>query len=107
MTRSTGQASVEFVALLPLCAVALAALLQVCLLGHAVWAGAQAASAAARAAVVGGDVRQAALGSLPPHLERGLRVVRGEGEVTVSVRTPSLVLDLGAFTSTGRFAEPS
>ena len=110
MPSNRGQASVEFVALLPLIALALAALAQVVAVGHAAWAASQAASAAARAAAVGGDARAAARASLPGHLERGLRVVRRDGgEVEVRLRGPSLIpaLDLGAIAARGRFAEQS
>jgi hypothetical protein len=110
MHPTRGQASVELVALLPLLALAVAALVQVAALGHAAWAGSQAASAAARAAAVGGDPRAAAAGALPPHLERGLRVVeRDGGEVEVRLRSPSLLpaLDLGQITARGRFQEQS
>jgi pilus assembly protein CpaE len=104
----TGQASVEFVALLPFLTLAVAAVVQLVMLGHAAWAGSQAASAAARASAVGGSSRAAARAALPSHLERGLRVVdRGSGRVSVRLRVPSLVpaLDLGSLSADGSFEE--
>jgi len=96
--RPDGQASVEFVALVPLFAVAALALAHLALAGHAAWAGAQAASAAARAHAVGLDATAAARSSLPPHLERRLRVRPGrDGRVELTLPVPTLLhrLDLG------------
>lgn len=110
MPSTHGQASVELVSLVPLIALALAALAQVVALGHTAWAASQAASAAARAAAVEGDVRAAARGALPRHLERGLRVVAHDGgEVEVRLRAPALIpaIDLGPVTARGRFTERS
>jgi hypothetical protein len=105
MPRTSGQASVELVALLPLVALAAAALFQVALIGHAGWAASQAASAAARASAVGADPRRAARTALPPHLERGLGVtVRGD-EVRVRLRPPALLPALapGEVSARGHF----
>jgi hypothetical protein len=103
-----GQASVEFVAVIPLLAVALAGLLQAVLVGHAAWAVSQAAAAAARASAVGADARAAARSALPGGLERGLRVSAGrDGSVVVGVRAPSLLIDLGEITSRARFEAQS
>jgi hypothetical protein len=86
-----GQATVEFVALLPVLAALLAALWQAVLAGQAVWAVSAAARAAARAEAVGADARAAARDHLPPSLERGLRVrTHSGGDVRVSVRIPAL-----------------
>jgi len=106
-SSESGQASVEFTALLPLIAVAAAALVWVALIGHAVWAADQAAQAAARAQAVGGDPRRAALGALPDHLEHRLRVSsRPGGGVVLVLQLPVLVpgLSLGALTVDARFA---
>jgi Flp pilus assembly protein TadG len=87
----SGQATVELVALLPVLVAVLAALWQVVLAGHAVWAATTAARAAARAHAVGADPRDAARAHLPGSLERGLRVTtEPEGEVEIAVRIPSL-----------------
>ncbi|MGZ8633233.1 MAG: TadE/TadG family type IV pilus assembly protein [Solirubrobacteraceae bacterium] len=87
-----GQAAVELVAVLPLLAALLCGIWQVALLGHASWAAAAAARAAARAQALGVDPRTAARAHLPARLERGLSVRTSQGgEVRVRVRVPSLV----------------
>lgn len=89
MRRERGQATVEFVAILP--AVVLVCLIawQVVLAGQTAWLAADAARVAARAAAVGGDARAAARSSLPASLERGLRVSAvGGGRVRVRVAVP-------------------
>ena len=105
LRSSSGQASVELVALLPLLAVVAAGVWQVALLGHAVWASGVAARAAARAEAVGGDGRPAALRPLPASLRGGASVRRGEnGEVRVTVAVPAVVGGhLGSVASTARF----
>jgi hypothetical protein len=86
-----GQATVEFVALLPMLAIVLVGAWQAVLAGHAAWAATSAARAAARAHAVGADPGRAARSRLPASLERGLRVTTGsEGEVEVRVRIPSI-----------------
>ncbi len=88
----SGQAAVELVAVLPVLAALLAGVWQVALVGHASWSAAAAARAAARAEALGLDARAAARAHLPALLERGLRVRASErGEVTVTVRVPSVV----------------
>jgi hypothetical protein len=87
-----GQAAVELVAVLPVVVALLFGLWQAALLGHASWSAAMAARAAARAHALGLDARAAARAHLPSRLERGLRVRSADGgEVTVTVRVPSLV----------------
>jgi hypothetical protein len=105
-----GQAAVELVAILPCAAALLAALWQLALVGHAMWAAATAARAAARAQAVGHDPRQAARDHLPASLERDLRLSsRGTGEVEVEVRIPTLpgVPSLGHTGATGHFTPQS
>jgi Flp pilus assembly protein TadG len=88
----SGQATVEFVALLPLLAVVGFCLWQAILAGQAAWLAGSAARAAARTSAVGGDVRSAAAAVLPASLRRGLRVERREaGTVQVRVRVPAVV----------------
>ena len=104
----SGQAAVELVAVLPLVVALLAGVWQVALVGHASWSAAAAARAAARAHALGLDPRAAARAHLPPGLERGLRVreaARG-GEVTVTVRVPSVIgaARLGRVSATSAFA---
>jgi hypothetical protein len=101
-----GQASVEFVALLPLIVLVLFAAWQFVLAGDALWHARTAARAAARAQAVGGDAEQAARDHLPERLERALQVSEGrDGDVRVSVRVPAVVdtLEVGRVTATGHF----
>jgi len=92
-TRSeSGQATVEFVALLPLVALVGFCLWQAMVAGQAAWLAGSSARAAARASAVGGDVRAAAASVLPGSLRRGLRVERrAGGTVRVRVGVPSVV----------------
>jgi hypothetical protein len=83
----SGQASVELVALLPLLVVLGAGLWQVALAGQAIWAGAAAARAGARAEAVAGDAEAAARRVVPARLREGLRV-RVDDEGAVEVRVP-------------------
>ena len=104
----SGQAAVELVAVLPVLVALLAGLGQVALLGHASWSAGAAARAAARAHALGFDPRAAARAHLPSGLERGLRVreSRRGGEVTVTLRVPSLIGAgrLGRVSATSAFA---
>lgn len=87
-----GQAGVELVAVLPFVLLIGAVVWQLALVGHAAWACAHAARAAARAEAVGGDGARAARSVLPESLEREVRVRRrGKGGVSVSVRIPLLL----------------
>lgn len=106
-----GQATVEFVALLPLVAVLAGLLWQAVVAGQAVWLAGSAARAAARASALGADARVAARGVLPQRLERGLVIVerpggRDEG-VRVAIRIPSVVGDtrLGTVTARARLRD--
>jgi hypothetical protein len=107
-SRQTGQASVELVALLPVLALCAAVAWQLCLVGHAAWAGSVAARAAARAEAVGADAHVAATTRLPDRLRPGLRVrAADDGAVTVVVRVPSVLPGGGpltTLTSRARFA---
>ena len=104
----SGQASVEFVALLPLLAVLCGLIWQLVLVGHTAWAAGSAARASARAAAVGGDPEAAARRALPGGLERRLRVqVRpGDRGVEVRVGVPSVagLLPVGSIRANARFA---
>jgi len=103
MSRETGQASVELVALLPLVVALAAGLWQVALVGQAIWAGSAAARAGARAEAVGGDADAAARRVVPSRLRSGLRI-RTEDEGAVEVRIPIRVLtgDTVLWTATHR-----
>jgi hypothetical protein len=101
-----GQATVEFVALLPCLLAVVAALWQAALVGWAAWGAHAAARAAARAHAVEGDAVAAARRHLPPDLEPGLRVTpRERGAVRVDVRIPSppTLPSLGHVGAEGRF----
>ena len=80
----------ELVGVLPLAVIVCALLWQAVVAGQAVWLSGSAARAAARAAAVGDDPVRAARGTLPPRLERGLRVRAGDG-VRVVVGVPAVV----------------
>ena len=88
--RASGQASVEFVALLPVLAALMALAAQTALVGWALWAAGNAARAGARAQEVGGDARSAARQALPVALRSGASVLDRDG-VRVRVRVPALV----------------
>src|SRR5215211_3450019 len=92
LPRDAGQAAVETVAVLPLLAVVVAGLWQAALAGHAAWATAGAASAAARARAVGGDPRAVARARLPAALARGMRLRADGSDVSLRVRIPRLPL---------------
>jgi hypothetical protein len=85
-----GQASVEFVALLPLLAAALAIAAQTAVVGWALWSAGNAARAGARAEQVGSDAAAAARHALPGSLRPGA-VIKDEDGVRVQVRIPALV----------------
>lgn len=88
----SGQATVEFIAALPLVAVVGFALWQAMVAGQAAWLAGSSAGAAARASAVGGDARAAAEGVLPGSLRPGLRVERkAGGTVRVRIRVPSVI----------------
>ena len=102
-----GQASAEFVALLPLLALLLAGAWQFVLAGDALWHARVAARAAARAQAVGADPAAAARAHLPSRLEHTLRVRAGEaeGDVRVSIHVPTVLgaLDVGRVAATAHF----
>jgi hypothetical protein len=85
-----GQASVEFVALLPVLAALLVIAAQTAVAGWALWAAGNAARAGARAQEVGSDATSAARHALPGALRRDA-VIRDADGVRVKVRVPALV----------------
>jgi hypothetical protein len=85
-----GQASVEFVAVLPALAVCLILAGQAVATGWALWSAGVAARAGARAAHVGGNPEAAARRALPGSLRRDA-VIRSDSGVRVRVRVPALV----------------
>ena len=87
---SSGQSSVELVAIVPALLLGVAIAAQLGLVGHALWSAGAAARAGARAAHVGGDAAAAARSALPTHLRKGARV-RDKEDVEVRVRVPAIV----------------
>ena len=85
--------------MLPVVVVLAAALWQAVVAGQAVWVSGAAARAAARAAAVGGDAKEAARRALPGAFERGLRVdTNDDGRAEVHIAVP-LVVGGGALTT--------
>lgn len=99
-----GQASVSFLATLPLLIAAAAVLAQVALVGYSLWSAAGAARAGARAELIGAPVGPAARAALPGRLAAGSSIERGRGSdgVAVEVRPPRLLPWLPAPAVTGR-----
>ena len=90
MRSAPGQASVEFVALLPVLAALMAVAAQTAVIGWALWAAGNAARAGARAQEVGSDAKAAARGALPGSLRPNAEIRDADG-VRVRVRIPALV----------------
>jgi hypothetical protein len=90
----SGQASVEFVAVLPALAVCLILAGQAVAAGWALWSAGNAARAGARAEHVGADPEAAARRALPRALRRDAVIRAGDG-VRVKVRVPGLVPGVG------------
>ena len=101
-----GQASVEFVALLPILAVLCAVGWQVVVAGQTVWLASTAARGAARAHALGRDATSAGRAALPVSMRDGLRVQTGDdGRVTVRLRIPAVVPGAGSLGSVRREAQ--
>jgi TadE-like protein len=110
LASTAGQATVEFVAILPLAAGLVAALWQLALIGYAEWGANAAARAAARANAVGADPARAARDHLGSTLEHGVQVhAATAGDVRVAVRIPTLpgLPHLGHARATGHFEPQS
>jgi pilus assembly protein CpaE len=86
--NESGQAAVEFVAVLPFVMLAALVAWQFVLVGHVAWDAAGAARAGARAAVVGRDAGRAARSALPMSLRDATRVVGGAAGAPVRVSVP-------------------
>ncbi len=90
--RESGQASVEFLAVLPAAFLVLAIVWQLLLAGAAAWLAGNSARVAARAQAVGEDPKPAARSALPAQLRKGLEVRRvGRDGVRVRIRVPLLL----------------
>jgi pilus assembly protein CpaE len=81
-----GQATVEFIGILPAALLAVLVGWQLLLAGQANWLAGNAARVAARAQAVGGDPTDAARGALPSYLRRNLEVSADESDGRVEVR---------------------
>jgi hypothetical protein len=90
MNSSDGQASVEFVAVVPFLLLASLVAAQLALTGYALWSAGTAARAGARAENVGDDGALAARRALPGILRDDAKVDAGP-PVRVRVRSPSIV----------------
>jgi hypothetical protein len=90
MDSERGQATVEFLGILPAALLVVLVAWQLLLAGQATWLAGNAARVAARAQAVGGDPAGAARSALPSHLRRHLEVVPDgrHGRVEVRVRVP-------------------
>jgi pilus assembly protein CpaE len=88
MRSERGQASVEFLGVLPAALLVALAAWQLALAGQALWLSGSAARVAARAEAVGKDPASGARSALPSYLRRDL-VVHADGErVSVRVAVP-------------------
>jgi hypothetical protein len=85
-----GQAAAELVAVVPILLIVVLAVAQLAIAGFALWSAGDAARAAARAGLVGGDPERAARSVLPDWLEDGAEIEAGD-PVEVSVRAPALL----------------
>jgi pilus assembly protein CpaE len=93
MDSECGQASVEFVGVLPAALLVVLVGWQLLLAGQATWLAGDAARVAARAQAVGADPDRAARDALPSYLRRHIAVTANErrGRVDVRVRVPLVV----------------
>jgi TadE-like protein len=89
--HESGQASVEFLGVLPAVLLLALAAWQLALAGHAVWLSGNAARVGARARAVGRDPGAAARSALPTYLRHDLTVRDDGGRVRVTVAVPLLV----------------
>jgi hypothetical protein len=103
---ASAQASVEFVALLPLLAALMVIAAQTVVVGWVLWSAGNAARAGARAQEVGSDAQAAARHALPGVLRQGAAIKDADG-VRVQVRIPALVpgVDLPSVTAASRLDE--
>ena len=97
----SGQASVEFVAAIPVLLVVTLVVAQLAVAGYALWSAGAAARAGARAGYVGGNAVAAARRSLPSPLREGATIKGGDG-VSVRVRAPALVPGIPSVPVTAR-----
>jgi pilus assembly protein CpaE len=87
---TSGQASVELVAVVPILLGVALLVAQLAVAGWALWSAGNAARAGARAAYVGGSAGRAARSALPGPLRDGAKVSARDG-VEVTVSAPALL----------------
>lgn len=102
MPRESGQATVEFLATLPLLGLVSLGIWQAAVAGHTIWSASVAARSVSRVVAVGGDAEKTA------HAIAGHRArVRdaGDGAVRITVPIPAVAggRDLTTFSTTARF----
>lgn len=108
LRETSGQTTVELVALLPLIAALTIGSWQAVVVGHSWWLAGVAARAASRAQVVGGDPARAARRALPRGArERLVLTRRGGGELTLRLAVPAVVGGLRLGSATARIGAPA
>jgi len=108
LRETSGQATVELVALLPLIAALAVGAWQAVVVGQSWWLAGIAARAAARAQLVGSDPGQAARRALPRGARERLIVSRrAGGELMVRLAVPAVVGGLRLGSATARIGERS
>ena len=106
LRETSGQATVELVALLPLLALLVLGAWQAVVVGQSWWLAGIAARAAARAQEVGGDPGRAARRALPRGARDRLVVSRrAGGELTLRLAVPAVVGGLRLGSATARIGE--
>lgn len=100
----SGQATVGFVATLPLVAALCLLLVQLAFCGYAAWSAANAARAGARAALIGTAPAEAARAALPEALRRRAEVSSDGPEVEVEVAAARAIPGVGPIRISSRAA---
>ena len=108
LRETSGQATVELVALLPLIAALAVGAWQAVVVGQSWWLAGIAARAAARAQIVGGDPSRAARAALPRGARERLVVSRRtSGGLTLRLAVPAVVGGLRLGSATARVSGPA
>ena len=102
MSRDHGQATVEFLAMLPLLAAVTLAIWQAAVAGHTIWSASAAARSASRAVAVGGDAERAAR-AIAGDRARVREAADGAVRITVPIPAVTGGPDLTTFSTTARF----
>lgn len=102
MAREHGQATIEFLAMLPLVVAVALSVWQAAVAGHAIWSASAAARSASRVAALGGDA-EAAVRRVAGPRARGRVAGGGAVRVTVPIRAVTGGSDIATFSTTARF----